>query len=626
MKVPDSFYKIGILIPGIGGFLVLLGWIFQIEFLKRIISGFTSMRPITALCFILVSILIAFVHRGKNQELTKKEISATIVVIGILVTLAIATFWGGADGVFEFLSLINPSLRLSQEIPKMSYVTGACFLLLAGALSLRLHRSENRKLIVIADVLNIAGLVVTIVIGFSYLLGIDHFYNHSPNASVAIHTVLLFFCSFGVSLFLRPDEGFAKFMLSPLPGSVSARRLFPAILLTGMGLTWLRWKAQQYGFFGTEIGIAFSLTSFITCVSFVLWKTLNSLNANEVERNILQTERNRLYELPNHLLCILDEKSQFRSVNLGFKEVLGYESSELIGQPIWNFIHPEDQKLSVETNQKGRTSVVRAFENRYRAKDGQYKWLRWTGTILDGINYGAAIDVTSEKEKAEELRRAFTSMQQLSFRLHQAQEQERARISREIHDELGQSLAVLKMEMFAFKKNFAEGTPLNLGFQQMLQSIDSMIQSMRMVVAELRPAALEDLGLLDAVDWWLEGVKQRTGIDIVLQMDIFEDPMSLEQETAIFRVLQEAVTNSLRHSRSAKIEVQITERNGILNLQVRDFGQGIKNGDDNKITSSGILSMKERLRPFWGQVTITNAEGGGVRVLARMPLREGVRL
>jgi PAS domain S-box-containing protein len=112
------------------------------------------------------------------------------------------------------------------------------------------------------------------------------------------------------------------------------------------------------------------------------------------ERKRLSIERERLYSLPNHLLCVLDEKGRFKSVNTGFKNVLGYSEEEMIGRPIWDFIHPDDVSKTAEVEQRGHTTVITEFVNRYRAKNGSYRWLKWTGTIIDGINYGAAIDIT----------------------------------------------------------------------------------------------------------------------------------------------------------------------------------------------------------------------------------------
>jgi PAS domain S-box-containing protein len=122
------------------------------------------------------------------------------------------------------------------------------------------------------------------------------------------------------------------------------------------------------------------------------------------DKKLLETERARLYELPDHLLCTLDERGEFRTVNSAFTNVLGYKKEEIIGKTIWDFVHPDDRDISIETQQLGATTIISGFENRYRTKTGAYRWLRWSGTIINGINYGAAMDVT-ELKKAEQLLR-----------------------------------------------------------------------------------------------------------------------------------------------------------------------------------------------------------------------------
>jgi PAS domain S-box-containing protein len=121
------------------------------------------------------------------------------------------------------------------------------------------------------------------------------------------------------------------------------------------------------------------------------------------EAKSLQIEQTRLYELPNHLLCVLDEQSRFKRVNAGFTRVLGYLPEELIGQPIWKFILPEDLERSISTEDLARTTVITASENRFRTRSGEYRWIRWTGTIIDGLNYAAAIDITELKRIQSDL-------------------------------------------------------------------------------------------------------------------------------------------------------------------------------------------------------------------------------
>jgi PAS domain S-box-containing protein len=140
------------------------------------------------------------------------------------------------------------------------------------------------------------------------------------------------------------------------------------------------------------------------------------------EAKWLEIEQARLYNLPNLILCVLDLQGHFKRVNSGFQTVLGYTMDELMGTDLFSLIHPEDLQRSMEAEKSGRTEDVHGFENRLRAKDGTYHWIRWTGRVVDGLNYGAGIEVTEQKVMEKELReselrfRTFTeAMPQMAF-------------------------------------------------------------------------------------------------------------------------------------------------------------------------------------------------------------------
>jgi PAS domain S-box-containing protein len=136
-------------------------------------------------------------------------------------------------------------------------------------------------------------------------------------------------------------------------------------------------------------------------------------------RKALQLERERLYELPTHLLCVLDGEGRFKDVNRGLTNILGYEREELIGRPIWELIHPDDVEKSRRAEQEGRAGLVEAFENRYRAKDGSWRWLRWSGRIVEGLNYGAAVDITDIRLAEEQLRQSEEQFRSLASSIPQ---------------------------------------------------------------------------------------------------------------------------------------------------------------------------------------------------------------
>ena len=148
-------------------------------------------------------------------------------------------------------------------------------------------------------------------------------------------------------------------------------------------ITWLRWDIRPWHNSSHAIGGLLIHSEDVT------------------DRKIIEVERERLYQLPNHLLCTLDGNSKFKTANAGFKHILGYEPEEIIGKSIWEFIHPDDLNESVRTEQIGHASSINSFQNRYRDKSGVYHWLKWTGLVADGINYSAAIDISEQLKNVE---------------------------------------------------------------------------------------------------------------------------------------------------------------------------------------------------------------------------------
>ncbi|MFN8790312.1 MAG: PAS domain S-box protein [Bdellovibrionales bacterium] len=329
------------------------------------------------------------------------------------------------------------------------------------------------------------------------------------------------------------------------------------------------------------------------------------------------------------ILATTDTRGVITYVNEKFCEISKYSREELIGkthQIINSGHHPKAffQNLwaTISSGSVWRGDILN------RAKDGSFYWV---STVivpfldLEGKPYqymAIRTDITEKKKSEQSIEANLKALRQLSFRLQQAQEEERARISREIHDELGQSLTVLKMEMFLHKKALPPESQDQEKIQHYINSIEGIIQSVRSVVADLRPAALEDLGLVSAAEWWLRKIEERTGIPCELKVDSDNLPLSSERTVALFRILQEAVTNAIRHSQTRKISVQVSSSPKGVQLSVRDYGRGLEFSHIEKRMGSGLAGIRERLRPYEGQLTLENAKGGGLELVAFIPTSE----
>jgi len=220
----------------------------------------------------------------------------------------------------------------------------------------------------------------------------------------------------------------------------------------------------------------------------------------------------------------------------------------------------------------------------------------------------------------EELTSSRMELRYLSEKLRTALEEERTRISREIHDELGQSLTALKFDLAATGNLVAAGqTELAEKTKSMILFVDSILTTVKKISRELRPGILDDLGLVAAIEWQAREFQERTKIPcevVVVPEDITVDP---ERSTVIFRIFQETLTNISRHAGATNVEVTLGYRDGAATLEVRDNGRGITREEMSGSKSLGILGMRERARWWGGEVQFEGSPGAGTVVTVTVP-------
>jgi len=232
-----------------------------------------------------------------------------------------------------------------------------------------------------------------------------------------------------------------------------------------------------------------------------------------------------------------------------------------------------------------------------------------------------ASDLSEVKRAEQELRTSSEQLRNLAARLLSVREEERTRIAREIHDELGQSLTAVKMDVSWLAGRLSPGDgPMLERIRTTLQLADDLIKSVRRISTELRPGIL-DLGLSAAVEWQAQEFQTRTGIACQLRLPAQEVVVAPDVSTALFRIFQETLTNVARHARSTSLEVILKKQGDRLVLRIRDNGQGFDPADPSLSKSLGLLGMRERAAMLGGQVNISSAPGEGTSVTAWIPLR-----
>jgi signal transduction histidine kinase len=226
--------------------------------------------------------------------------------------------------------------------------------------------------------------------------------------------------------------------------------------------------------------------------------------------------------------------------------------------------------------------------------------------------------------RTEQLRDSHAQLQQLSARLEHLREEERTQIAREVHDELGGSLTSIKMGLVRLRKESANDKPeWTERINELTGLVDSTVQTVRRIASDLRPAILDELGLLPALEWQAQEFERRSGLTCNFQNSFPEDnELRLDKETttAIFRVFQESLTNIARHAQASQIDASVQRDGQELVLQVHDNGLGIETVKLNNSKSLGLAGMRERMRQVAGQFDIRGEKGEGTTVLIRIPL------
>ncbi len=222
--------------------------------------------------------------------------------------------------------------------------------------------------------------------------------------------------------------------------------------------------------------------------------------------------------------------------------------------------------------------------------------------------------------KSERLKESEDKLRRLAAHLISVREEERAHIAREIHDELGQVLTGLKMEVTWLAKRLRD-KPLIEKTDSMCKLIDTTVQTVRKIATGLRPEMLDDMGLVAAVGWQAKEFQKRTGIRCRAKLPP-EVKFDMDISTTMFRIFQEILTNVARHSRATRVDIELIVSEERVGLEVTDNGVGIADSDLNGKKSLGLLGMHERALLFGGEVRVTGTPGHGTRVSVSIPVKQ----
>ncbi|MBI5641385.1 MAG: PAS domain S-box protein [Nitrospirae bacterium] len=359
----------------------------------------------------------------------------------------------------------------------------------------------------------------------------------------------------------------------------------------------------------------------------------------QMEKDLIESQRfvHRITDATPNILYLYDVvENRIVYVNPQIYDILGYmpDAVKKMGRTfIESVLHPDDSKTFESLRQRfnhAKDGEIIEVEYRMKNSSGEWRWFYSRDVIFkrtrDGLLklvLGIAQDITSRKKTGEELRESREQLRKLLAHVQSVREDERTRISREIHDELGQSLTALKMDISWIIRRLAKDQEqIRDKASAMSRLINDNIQTVKRISAELRPGLLDDLGLTAALEWQANEFQERTGIrcevllspeDIILDRDI---------STVIFRVFQETLTNVARHAKAKKVTVSLTRTKDSISLQVRDDGRGIEERQISSPKSIGLIGMKERVHFFGGKVAIRGCKDLGTTVDVCIPFSE----
>jgi PAS domain S-box-containing protein len=324
---------------------------------------------------------------------------------------------------------------------------------------------------------------------------------------------------------------------------------------------------------------------------------------------------------------------QFSFVSKEAEDILGYSVHEWLDKPdFWiNHIHPEDRDWVIAyCKRSALEKKLYDFEYRMIAKDEKVVWLRAiVRVIAEGETpkylIGIMIDVTPQKDSENQLQRSRERLRALSAHLQFVREEERIKIAREIHDELGQVLTALRMDLALLNQGLLESSE-SMPRQKLMEEIGSMcrlvdrtIQTVRRIVTELRPEVLDHLDLKAAIEWQAQEFQGRSGVTCELNSNIKALDLDRDKATALFRIFQETITNVARHSGATHVRIRLEETGDHLVLEVKDNGRGITEAEISNAKSFGLLGIKERALLLGGEVEIDGAPEQGTTITVRVP-------
>lgn len=326
-----------------------------------------------------------------------------------------------------------------------------------------------------------------------------------------------------------------------------------------------------------------------------------------------------------------DRNSRYLGANKLFLQDVGAgDLDELLGKDDLAFFPKEtaEQFRSDDREVIGNGIPKLNIEESLKTPDGRTTWLLTNKVPMKSQDgdvvgvLGAYLDITHLRDMEQKLEESNTQLRELTIRREEAREAERRRIAQDLHDELGQMLTTLRLEASLCRiQHGADNPPLLARLQNLIEHIDATIQVVRNVASQLRPAVL-DMGIVPALEWRVAEFTQHSGIACTLTVGSGDIHLDMDQASNVYRIVQESLTNIMRHAGAGKVEIRLERLGGGYLLEVRDDGVGFEPDLPGKKTF-GLMGIRERALVLGGSLDIISAPGRGTTLSIRFPMANG---
>lgn len=446
-------------------------------------------------------------------------------------------------------------------------------------------------------------------------------------------------------IFINPhSRAYAVFpLVTAIALRLGRRGAATAVALVTIIATWHTVTSSGPFADSTALINLFSLQLFIGLLSvpsllFAAART-EVLNSRERLRESDQQYRALAGHLPSAAVGIYDRNMRFRLVEGPVVERVGFTKEGMEGNTIWKLFSPDDAAMLAERLSLAFDDKTDEFEFEYSGHAFLVRVLPLPAEGPTQLGMVLAVDITERTDAERELRESRARLEALARRVLVAQEGERRRIAREVHDELGQALTGVKLALAGLLEREQEadaGMPSSgerrredgrrgsdhrgTTIRSVSKVVDGAIGAIKEIILRLRPGVLDNLGPIAAVEWEVQQFRNRSGLRTHLRIPRASLDLDGDRSIMLFRVVQEGLTNVLRHANATSVTVELDIDHDEFVLRITDDGRGIGKNDLSKPEAVGILGMRERASALGGTLDLRRGEKGGTVLHLRVPL------